>query len=54
MDTFGCPNSRCGKRFKTMAAAVNHLESEACGYAKFKQVQDVAGNLVGTHTVVAV
>lgn len=48
---FHCPNKKCGKRFGTLAAAVNHLESEACGYQKFKQVQDAMGNLIGTHRV---
>lgn len=51
MDTFPCPNRKCGKEFTTLAGTVNHLESEACGYAKFKQVQGAAGDIVGTHRV---
>lgn len=51
MDVFLCPNVRCGGRLGSFAAAVHHIESEVCGYAKFRTVQDAEGNLVGTHQV---
>ncbi|TKX24022.1 C2H2 type zinc finger domain-containing protein 5 [Elsinoe australis] len=39
---YHCPNKlgTCnGKRFPTLAALFNHLESESCGYVKFTTVQ---------------
>jgi hypothetical protein len=48
---YHCPNKRgkCGgKRFPTLAALFNHLESESCGYVKFSAVQkNVDGFLTG-------
>ncbi|KAG9688323.1 hypothetical protein KCU95_g10346, partial [Aureobasidium melanogenum] len=48
---YHCPNKngKCGgKRFPTLAALFNHLESESCGYAKFATVQSsVNGFLTG-------
>lgn len=46
---YHCPNGRCGaKKFTTLAALFNHLESESCGYVKFEAVQkNVNGFLTG-------
>lgn len=38
-DLYHCPGQNCGKEFKTLAACMNHLESESCGYIKFAQAQ---------------
>lgn len=46
---YHCPNRRtCNKQFRTLAAAVNHLESERCGFMTFNQVQHTMGNLIGS------
>ncbi|OHE92503.1 hypothetical protein CORC01_12221 [Colletotrichum orchidophilum] len=36
---YHCPNHRCGREFTTLAATINHLESESCDYMRFKAVQ---------------
>ncbi|KAK7954966.1 hypothetical protein PG996_015773 [Apiospora saccharicola] len=37
---YHCPNrSGCGKEFKSLAAIINHLESESCGFTRFENVQ---------------
>ncbi|KAI0022556.1 hypothetical protein F4780DRAFT_777616 [Xylariomycetidae sp. FL0641] len=44
---YRCPNrSSCGREFKTLAAFMNHLESESCGYTRFEAVQRAAKDLV--------
>jgi len=37
---YHCPNSRgqCFKKFPSLAAMFNHLESESCGYIRFEAV----------------
>ncbi|RDB28168.1 hypothetical protein Hypma_001532 [Hypsizygus marmoreus] len=42
-DEFKCPG--CKGKFKLISALVQHIESEACGMAKFKQVEDYATSL---------
>lgn len=39
---YQCPNARagCQKQFVSLAAFAAHLESEACGYTRFEQVQE--------------
>ncbi|OCL13649.1 hypothetical protein AOQ84DRAFT_282691 [Glonium stellatum] len=38
---YRCPNSKvqCGKQFVTLAGPFNHLESEACAFMRFENVQ---------------
>ncbi|KAK6855822.1 hypothetical protein PG995_007973 [Apiospora arundinis] len=37
---YHCPNrGGCGKEFKSLAAIINHLESESCGFTRFENVQ---------------
>jgi hypothetical protein len=42
---FKCPGKKCGRQFKVISALIQHIESEACGLAKFKQVEDFAADL---------
>ncbi|OTB03758.1 hypothetical protein M426DRAFT_321474 [Hypoxylon sp. CI-4A] len=40
---YHCPNRvTCGREFKTLAAVMNHLESETCTYTRFENVQNAA------------
>ncbi|KAI1143144.1 hypothetical protein F5Y05DRAFT_143730 [Hypoxylon sp. FL0543] len=44
---YHCPNRlNCGREFKTLAAVMNHLESESCAYMRFEAVQNTVGDLV--------
>ena len=44
---YHCPNTlECGSQFTTLAAMFNHLESESCGYIKFKGVQRNVGSFL--------
>ncbi|KAI8710587.1 Zinc finger, double-stranded RNA binding protein [Fusarium sp. LHS14.1] len=36
---YHCPGSHCRKEFTTLAAVINHLESESCGHMRFEAVQ---------------
>lgn len=45
---YHCPNSRCEKEFKTLAAICNHLESESCKFARFQQVQSSFRDLISS------
>ncbi|KAK1830091.1 hypothetical protein QBC39DRAFT_117082 [Podospora conica] len=36
---YHCPNLACRANFKTLAAIINHLESESCGAVRFDKVQ---------------
>ena len=36
---YHCPNSRCQREYTTLAAVINHLESESCEYMRFEAVQ---------------
>jgi len=47
---YHCPNGRgqCFKKFPSLAAMINHLESESCGYMRFEAVgKNVSSVLVG-------
>ncbi|VDC03917.1 unnamed protein product [Peniophora sp. CBMAI 1063] len=37
---FRCPQPTCAKEFKIMSALVQHIESEACGLARFADVRE--------------
>ncbi|TFK75429.1 hypothetical protein BDN72DRAFT_832306 [Pluteus cervinus] len=41
-DNFKCPNRRCNKEFTLISGLVQHIESGACGLARFGQVQRLA------------
>ncbi|KAI8960749.1 hypothetical protein F5Y11DRAFT_252827 [Daldinia sp. FL1419] len=44
---YHCPNrNACGRDFKSLAAVMNHLESESCSFTRFENVQAVATNLI--------
>jgi len=43
---YHCPNRNCGKEFVTLAATINHLESESCGAMRFATVQRNIGDIV--------
>ena len=43
---YHCPNNRCASEFKTLAAIINHLESETCGAMRFETVQRRIGDIV--------
>jgi hypothetical protein len=44
---YRCPNSKakCGKEFVTLAGLLNHLESEACAFVRFEEVQQQVGKV---------
>ncbi|TFK75427.1 hypothetical protein BDN72DRAFT_892375 [Pluteus cervinus] len=44
-DEFKCPNRRCNKEFTLISALIQHIESEACGVARFRQVERLALDL---------
>ncbi|KAH6615750.1 hypothetical protein B0J18DRAFT_484424 [Chaetomium sp. MPI-SDFR-AT-0129] len=41
-----CPELSCGAEFKTLAATINHLESEACGAMTFEKVRRKIGDII--------
>ncbi|KAI2602819.1 hypothetical protein GGR54DRAFT_463087 [Hypoxylon sp. NC1633] len=44
---YHCPNRNgCGRDFKSLAAVMNHLESESCSYMRFENVQKSVGNII--------
>ncbi len=36
---YHCPNGDCRREFKSLAAIINHFESENCGFMRFEKVQ---------------
>jgi uncharacterized Zn-finger protein len=42
---FQCPKMKCRKKFTIISALIRHIESEACGVAKFNVVEDIAQEL---------
>ncbi|OTA96565.1 hypothetical protein M434DRAFT_67352 [Hypoxylon sp. CO27-5] len=46
---YHCPKRPgCGREFSSLAALMNHLESESCGYTRFENVQDTFKNIVSS------
>lgn len=45
-DLYHCPNRQCRKNFTTLAAVINHLESETCGFMRFDAVQSNTQSIV--------
>lgn len=43
---YHCPSPSCKTDFKTLAAMINHLESESCGHMRFEAVQRKVQHLV--------
>jgi hypothetical protein len=43
---YHCPDASCKKEFATLAAMVNHLESESCGCMRFEAVQRKVQHIV--------
>lgn len=46
-ELYHCPKKRCAKKFPSLAALFNHLESETCGFARFDNVQKNASGFLG-------
>jgi hypothetical protein len=42
---FQCPKASCGRKFTVVSALIRHIESEACGIARFGMVEGI------THTL---
>ncbi|ETS75134.1 hypothetical protein PFICI_13618 [Pestalotiopsis fici W106-1] len=49
---YHCPKQSCGKQFKNLAAVINHLESESCGYTRFANVQQVVPGVLSGHRMI--
>ncbi|KAH8736377.1 hypothetical protein BGZ61DRAFT_94103 [Ilyonectria robusta] len=49
---YHCPGRSCSKEFTTLAALVNHLESESCGFMRFQAVQTGINNLVSSNRLI--
>ncbi|KAI1401163.1 hypothetical protein F4819DRAFT_336613 [Hypoxylon fuscum] len=44
---YHCPNrNACGREFKSIAAIMNHLESESCAFTRFENVQKSFSDLI--------
>lgn len=52
-DLYHCPNGSCKVNFKTLASVINHLESESCGYMRFRAVQYTIGDVLGNDGLLA-
>ncbi|KFA80211.1 hypothetical protein S40288_09890 [Stachybotrys chartarum IBT 40288] len=50
---YHCPNSRCGKDFGTLAAVVNHWESESCGFLGFEAVQETTKRIIDPRRMIS-
>lgn len=49
---YHCPKSACGKQFTSLAAVINHLESESCGYTRFANVQRVVPGVLSGNRMI--
>jgi hypothetical protein len=43
---YHCPQPSCRREYVSLAAIINHLESEMCGYMKFERVQQDFGTII--------
>ncbi|KAG5658542.1 hypothetical protein KAF25_010723 [Fusarium avenaceum] len=50
---YHCFNGSCRKEFKTLAALINHLESESCRVMRFQQVQTTISNIVDARKMIS-
>lgn len=49
---YHCPNRSCGREFSTLAAAINHLESESCRFMRFHDVQTNVSRIVNPNRMI--
>ncbi|KAI0114604.1 hypothetical protein F4776DRAFT_666750 [Hypoxylon sp. NC0597] len=50
---YHCPKrSGCGREFSSLAALMNHLESESCGYTKFENVQRALPDILSSDRLI--
>ncbi|KAI1631316.1 hypothetical protein F4809DRAFT_177822 [Biscogniauxia mediterranea] len=49
---YHCPKPACIKEFTTLAAIINHLESEACGFTRFENVQQNIKNVISGNRMI--
>ena len=49
---YHCPNRGCGKDFTTLAAIINHLESESCGFTRFGNVQRGINDMISGNRLI--
>ncbi|KAF4974952.1 hypothetical protein FZEAL_8215 [Fusarium zealandicum] len=49
---YHCPNQSCRKESATLAAMINHLESETCSFMRFQQVQNNIKNIVASNRII--
>ncbi|KAF2156503.1 hypothetical protein K461DRAFT_97044 [Myriangium duriaei CBS 260.36] len=49
---YHCPNNACGKPFTTLAAIINHLESESCGFTRFENVQRSIKDIISSDKLI--
>ncbi|KAL5936775.1 hypothetical protein ACKVV1_011469, partial [Pyricularia oryzae] len=52
-DIYHCPNRDCSKESPTLAAIINHLESESCRFLGFEAVQQTAQRIVTPGRMIA-
>ncbi|KAI1101629.1 hypothetical protein F4804DRAFT_315435 [Jackrogersella minutella] len=51
---YHCPKGlTCGREFTTLAALMNHLESESCRYTRFENVQKNAKNILSSDRLIS-
>ncbi|KAH6958203.1 hypothetical protein DER45DRAFT_602958 [Fusarium avenaceum] len=50
---YHCFNGPCRKEFKTLAALINHLESESCRIMRFQQVQTTISTIVDARKMIS-
>ncbi|KAB5540315.1 hypothetical protein GE09DRAFT_1245347 [Coniochaeta sp. 2T2.1] len=43
---YHCPGANCRKDFASLAAIINHFESESCGFMRFEKVQQRFGDII--------
>ncbi|KAK1752702.1 hypothetical protein QBC47DRAFT_389129 [Echria macrotheca] len=46
---YHCPNRGCGTDFRALASVINHLESETCGFMRFRAVQNKFGQIISSN-----
>ncbi|KAF4988420.1 hypothetical protein FDECE_15061 [Fusarium decemcellulare] len=50
---YHCANRSCGRQFTTLAALINHLESETCKFIRFQQMQSNIQHIVASNRIIA-
>ncbi|KAI1654374.1 hypothetical protein F4813DRAFT_392880 [Daldinia decipiens] len=51
---YHCPSRLfCGREFVSLAALMNHLESESCGYTRFENVQRASQNIMNPSRLIS-